>query len=53
MPVVFFLKLRKKIINQFMDELNPNLYYHNHHHTLDVLKQSVKIAKKRRNSKSG
>ena len=40
-----FRELKKKVIKQFINKLDSRLYYHNQFHILDVLKQSVRIAK--------
>lgn len=46
MPPGVFNKLKNRIINRFIAELNPDLHYHNQFHTLDVLNQAVKIARR-------
>lgn len=40
-----FISIKTAILTQLEKELDPRLGYHNIHHTLDVLKQAVEIAK--------
>jgi len=41
-----FKGAKKYIVNRLEKDLNPNLYYHGLHHTLDVYKVSKEIAKR-------
>jgi predicted metal-dependent HD superfamily phosphohydrolase len=41
-----FEVIEKKIIARLNSELDPRLYYHNSHHTKDVVEQTERIAKR-------
>ena len=43
-----FKGAKKYILERLEGELNPNLYYHGVHHTVDVYEVSVKISGKRK-----
>ena len=41
-----FEAAKKFIVPKLEKELNPELYYHGVHHTLDVLESATKLAEK-------
>lgn len=44
--MIDFKGAKKYIINRLEKDLNPSLYYHGLHHTLDVYEVSIEIAKR-------